>query len=82
MLPYVKQTTGASSVHEAGHSEPMLGDNPDGDGMGWGGGREAQDGGTNVHLWLIHVHIWQNPPQYCEVIRLHLNKFIFFLKLA
>ena len=39
--------TSASSKHEAGHSKPVLWDNPE----GWGG-REAglgvQDGGTRV----------------------------------
>ena len=31
--------------------------------MGW-----VQDGGAHVHPWLIHVDIWQKPPQYCKVI--------------
>ena len=30
---YVKQMTSASSTHEAGHSKPVLRDNPE----GWGG---------------------------------------------
>ena len=29
-LPYVKQMTGASSIHEAGHSKPGLWGNPEG----------------------------------------------------
>ena len=29
-LPYVKQMTSASSVHEAGHPKPVLWDNPEG----------------------------------------------------
>ena len=28
-------------------------------------------GEIQVHLWLIHVDIWQKPPQYCKVISLH-----------
>ena len=51
---------------EAGHSKPVLWDNPEG-WCGEGGGR-VQDGGTHVHLWLIHVDVWQKPPQYCNVI--------------
>ena len=47
MLPYVKQMTSASLMHDVGHSKPVLWDNPE----GWGG-REAglgvQDGGTRV----------------------------------
>ena len=45
--------TSASWIHEAGHSMPMLWDNPEGYG-GEGGGRGVQDGGARVHLWLIH----------------------------
>ena len=58
ILPYVKQMTSASLMHEALNSKPLLWDNPE----GWGGeegGREDQDRGKHVHLWLIHVDIWQ-----------------------
>ena len=48
--------TGASSMREAGHSKLVLRDNPEGSG-GKGGGRGAQDGGTRVHPWLIHVDV-------------------------
>ena len=34
-------------------------------GMDWEGG---PGWGTHVHCWLIHVDIWQKPPQYCKVI--------------
>ena len=40
---------------------------------GDGGGRGAQNGGTHVHLWLIHVDVWQKPPQYYKVISLQLS---------
>ena len=43
-LPYVKQMTNASSVHEAGHPKPVLWDNPEG-WRGEEGRREVQDGG-------------------------------------
>ena len=40
--------TGASSMHEAGHSKPVLWDNPEG--WGWEGRWEGvQDVGTYVH---------------------------------
>ena len=55
--------TSPSSMYEAGHSKLVLWDNPE----GWGGeagGRDAQDEGTHVHEWLIHVNVWQKPPQY------------------
>ena len=64
--------TSTSLVHEAGHSKPVLWDNPeewDGDGSGSG----VQDGGTHVHPWLIHVYVWQKPAHYCKVISLQLK---------
>ena len=40
----------------------------------WGGRWEAGSGwGTHVHPWLIHVNVWQKPPQYCKVITLRLK---------
>ena len=35
---------------------------------GWDGGREAQRGGTSVHLWLIRTGAWQKPTQYCNCL--------------
>ena len=52
--------TSASSMHEAGHSKPVLWQKPE----GWGGegsGRGVQDGETHVHLWLTHADVWQKP---------------------
>ena len=44
-------------------------------GMGWGGRREAGSGwGTRVNPWVIHVNVWQKPPQYCKVVSLQLIK--------
>ena len=67
----------ASLMHEAGPSKPVLWDNPE----RWGGegsGREAgfRMGETHVHLWLIHVGIWQNPPQYCNYPPIKINYFL------
>ena len=43
-------------------------------GVGWGGRWEGGLGqGTHAHLRLIHVDVWQNPPQYCKVISLQLK---------
>ena len=59
-------------MHETGLSKLVHWDNPEGwDGVG--GGREALEQGTQVHLWLIHVDAWQKPPQYCKVISLQLK---------
>ena len=59
-------------MHEAGHSKLVHWDNPE----GWAGNgsrRGVQGGGTHVHRWLIHVNVWQKPPQYCKVISLLLK---------
>ena len=64
--------TGANLMHEAGHSKSVLWDNPE-EGGGEGCGSGVQDGGTHVHPWLIHVNVWQKPPQYCKVISLQLK---------
>ena len=49
--------TSASLMREAGHPELVLWNNPE----GWGGeGGGIQDGGTHVHLWLIHADVQQN----------------------
>jgi len=64
--------TSTSLVHEAGHSKPVLWDNPeewDGDGSGSG----VQDGGTHVHPWLIHIDVLQKPPQYCKYPPIKIN---------
>ena len=62
-------------MHEAGHSKLVLWDNSEGwDGEGsW---RGAQDGGTHVHLWLIHVDVWNKPPQFCNYPSTKINKLI------
>ena len=64
--------TSANLMHEAGHSKPVLWDKPEGWG-GEGGAKRIQDGGTHVHLWLIHVDVWHKPSQYCKVIILQLK---------
>ena len=40
--------------------------------LGWPGGMGWE---THVHPWLMHVNLWQKPPQYCEAISLQLNWF-------
>ena len=62
-------------MHEAGCSELVHWDDPER--WDWGGRWEGGSGwGTHVHLWVIHVNVWQNPPQHCKVISFQL---IFFL---
>ena len=44
-------------------------------GIGWRGRWEEGSGwGIHVTPWLIHVNVWQNPLQCCEVISLQLRK--------
>ena len=64
--------TSVGSMCEPGYSMSVFWENPEGWGGEWGG-RRVQDWGTHVHLWLIHVDVWQNPSQYCKVIILQLK---------
>ena len=44
------------------------------EGWGWEGGeRGVQNGETQAHPWLIHIDVWQKPPQYSKVISLQLK---------
>ena len=61
-----------SSMHETGCSNPAHWNHPEG-WDGEGGGIGVKDWGTHVHPWLIHVNVWQKPPQYCKVISLQLQ---------
>ena len=54
-------------MHEAGHSKLVLWDKPEGCG-GEGTGSGVQEGETHVHPWVIHVDVWQKPPQYYKEI--------------
>ena len=45
----------------------------DGIGREVGGGFRMENTCTP---WLIHVNVWQNPPQYCKVIGLQLKEKI------
>ena len=47
ILPYVKQMISASSMHEAGHSKPVLWDNPE----GWGGRKVGGGFGMGGHMY-------------------------------
>ena len=60
-------------MHEIGYSGLVHWDDPDGwDGM-WRGVGGDSERGTHIHPWLIHVNVWQKPPQYCKVISLQLK---------
>ena len=48
-LPYIRQMTNASSVHEAGHPKLVLWDNPE----RWGG----EGGGSGVRIEGTHVYL-------------------------
>ena len=56
ILPYVKQITSPSSMHETGHSKLVHWDNPEG-WDGEGGGTRVQDGGTHgTHDWFMSMY--------------------------
>ena len=59
-------------MHETGCSGLVHWEDPE----GWDAGGRWEGGsgwGTHVHPWLIHVNVWQKPPQYCKVISLQLK---------
>ena len=75
ILPYVKQITSHQSKFDAWNRALKAGALGQPRGMGWGGTEEGDSGwGTHVHLWLIHVNVWQKPPQYCKVISFQLKQ--------
>ena len=59
ILSYVKQIIGPGSMHETGCSGLVHWDDPE----QWDKKRSEEGGsgwGTHVHVWLIHVAVWQN----------------------
>ena len=40
---------------------------------GWEVGGRFKREGTSVRLWLVHIHVWQKPTQYCRAIILQLK---------
>ena len=42
-------------------------------GLEVGGGREVQERGAYVYLWLIYANVWQKPIYYCKAIILQLK---------
>ena len=59
ILSYVKQITSPDSMYDTGCSGLVHWDDPE----QWDGERSEEGGsewGTHVHMWLIHVAVWQN----------------------
>ena len=71
ILPYVKQMTIASSMHEAGHPSWCSG-TIQRDKVGREVGGEFRWGDTCMPV-TIHVDVWQKPSQYCKVLILQLK---------
>ena len=72
ILSIVKQITSPGWMHETsargwctGKTQRNQVEREVGGGSGWG---------THVTPWLIHVNVWQNPLQCCQVISLQLIK--------
>ena len=64
--------TSASLIHEQGTQSRCSG-TAQRDGVGKGSGSGVQDGGTQAHPGVIHVSVWQKPPQHCQEIILQLK---------
>ena len=74
IFPYVKLDSQWEFAVWCKKLKSELCDNLDGwDGIG--GGKEVQEEGTYVYLWLIHVDVWKKPTQYCKtIIPIKINK--------
>ena len=71
ILSCMKQVASPGLMQDTGCFRLVHWDDPEG-WYGEGRGRGVQDG-ERVHPWLIHVDVWQKPPQYCKVISLQLK---------
>ena len=59
IISYKKQIASPGSMQDTGCLGPVHWDDPE----GWYGGGRWEGGsglGTHVHLWRIHVDVWQN----------------------
>ena len=66
--------TSASSMHGAGHSKPVLRDNPEGWGREEGGRGEGGSGWVDTCTPMADsCQCMKKPPQYCKVISLQLK---------
>ena len=63
-LKYAKWIAIENLVCDSGNSNGLC-DNLGG-GMEWEVGGKLKRKRTYVHLWLIHVDVWQKPTQYCN----------------
>ena len=61
IISYVKRITSPGLMHDTGCLGLVHWDDPEG-WYGEGGGRSEMGSGwgTRVHLWWIHVDVWQN----------------------
>ena len=64
--------TSPGSMQDTGCLGLVHWDDPEG-WYGEGRGRGCSRWGTRVHLWQMHVDVWQKPIQYCKVISLQLK---------
>ena len=74
-LPYVKQIANGNLLYDSGSSNwgPVITWR---EGKEWEAGGRFKKEGTYVHLWLIHVDVWQKSNQYCKAInQLKINIF-------
>ena len=67
----MKQIASPGLMHETGCSGLVHWDDPE----GWDGeeGEGGSGWGTYANPWLIHINVWQKPPQYYKVISLQLK---------
>ena len=75
-LPQVKEIANGNLLNDSGNSD--LGSvTIQRGGKGLEAGGKVKMEGTYVHLWQIHIDVWQKSNQYCKAIipQLKINKF-------
>ena len=68
----VKQMTSANSMHEAGHSKPVVWDDQR-NGVAREVGGAFRMGASHIHPWLVHVKVWQNHHNNVKLTSLQLK---------
>ena len=79
ILSYVRQMTSSSLMHEAGHSKPVLWDNPE----GWGGEGGGKGFKMGDHTWEKKINAYFNVKEKYDghLTQRHMGpRFVFVLR--
>ena len=77
MLPNVKERADGNLLYVSGNSNWGSGTTERG-GMGRKRGGRFKREGAHIHLWLIHLDVWQKPTKFCKAIILQFKNKLNF----